>query len=162
SFAGGRWLIGYRAGRRLQAIVTRTLDTHPKRRDLAREPLVRALEREFAAMFVKDGRPVEPKWVDRMVNRAVRSASTEHVAITHYIRCVFLSPPIPSAFTVGDVRFVSTKRFLKTYEKQIFAENSARAKSRSHKRADDKQGTGHLGASALSPEESARLGERML
>lgn len=157
---GGRWLIGRRAGRRLYAIAERILEKHPRGRDLERGTIIRAVENAFVAVFVTDGKPVAPKWVDRMINKAVNLAATGHASITHYVPCVFLSPTIPSAFTIGDVRFISSRRFLKSHESRIIADEAARERARAQRRNETKTLAG--GPYTLSPEESAWWARRSL
>lgn len=78
-----------------------------------------AIKLSFAKTFIEKENPIEIKFVDRMLSKAVKETQENHKMITHYIPCVITRQGEPSEFKIGPVRFLTTKKFFKDFGSKI-------------------------------------------
>ena len=134
----------------------RKVDSDPDSLDIG--AVDRAIRGEFVKTFVVEGKPYdERKWIDRMLNRAIKRTKQMHESITYYFPCVVTAKGDPPEFAIGPVRFVSTEKFIGDFDKQI-REDDEKARQR---QADElkkliAEGKYHP-EKEIGEEESARL-----
>jgi hypothetical protein len=127
------------------------------------EELDDAIRDAFVDTFIVKKQPFDvQKWIDRMLNRAVKAVKREHAAITHYLPCVILYKSHPDEFHIGHLRFMTKEKFFADYGKRIKADHeeghrNQRAKldeliAQGKYRAEDKK----------SDEESNELNQKIL
>ena len=114
--------IGREAALRFNSMAKRYCKLHPYIIDEL--SLERAIKTEFVKTFIEDKRPIEIKFIDRMLNNAVKRNQITHKAITHYLSCVIIITPNfePNEFKIGPVRFITTKKFFMNYGSKIEAD----------------------------------------
>jgi hypothetical protein len=106
--------IGHEAALRFNKIAKRHCELH-NYNDIDVLALEREIENEFAKTFIEDKRPNEKKFIDRMLNRAVKATQNNHKTNTHYLPCVITRQGQPSEFRIGPVRFLTTDKFFKDF-----------------------------------------------
>jgi hypothetical protein len=128
---GGHRPISREAALRFSGLAKRQRDIDPDPDSLDLGALDRAIRAEFVDTFIVNGRPIERKFIDRMLNRAVRRAKQTHESITYYLPCIVMTKGDPPEFKIGPVRFISTDRFFADFGEKINANHdSARERQR--------------------------------
>jgi hypothetical protein len=80
------------------------------------QQLDHAIREAFVHYFLVQGKPWdEQKWIDLMLNRAMRAVKKEHLERTHYLPCVVIVEPTPESFLIGPVRFLTNEKFFLDY-----------------------------------------------
>jgi hypothetical protein len=157
----GRWLetsegrgfpISYEAHLRFVGLTERQKAVAAAGHSLHPERLNKAIRQAFVAVFLIDRRPVEQKFVDRMLNRATQAAAAEHDAITHYLPCVVVYRPTPPQFEVGPVRFLTSEKFISEHREVIERDEA----DRRQKQIDQLKAAGKW-SPQTTPEDMERL-----
>ncbi len=116
----GRLSISRDATRAFARLAKRQAAIDPDSHAIDLDKLDDAIRGAFVEFFIVKGRPFdEQKWVDRMLNRAVKQMKKEHAATTHYLPCVILSKGHPEEFHIGPVRFIAGEKFFADYGDKI-------------------------------------------
>ena len=118
----GHRLISREAARRFAQLAKRQRDIDPNKHAISLSTLEEAIRETFVEIFISEGRPVERKFVDRMLGKAVQREKKDHKAVVHYLPCVIMSTGYPSYFEIGPVRFISKEKFFDDFELKIDAD----------------------------------------
>lgn len=158
----GHHPISREAARRFSHLAKRQRAIDPDEHTIDLSTLDRAIRAAFVEMFLIKRRPIERKWIDRMLNRAVREAKKRHEAVTHYLPCVIMTKGKPPEFRVGPVRFIATEKFFADYQSKIEADHKA-ANERQRQELEQMILEGKYTADRkMSDEESARYEQMVL
>ena len=111
--------MSYEAHLRFISLTDRQKAVDPGGHALNPEILNNAIRQAFVDVFIRERRPLERKFIDRMLNRATRAAAAGHEEITHYVPCVVVNRPSPAEFEVGPVRFLTSQSFLAEHSVRI-------------------------------------------
>jgi hypothetical protein len=127
---GGHRPISAAASRRFWQLAERRLEYEPDALAIDVGTLQQEIRTSFVRSFIVDGKPIEQKFVDRMLNKAVRMARSKHEPLTHYMPCVIMSDPHPDHFQIGPVRFLSRESFYDEFRAKIEADYRLRDEER--------------------------------
>lgn len=159
---GGHYPISREAAHCFEQLARRQRDIDPDKHSIDLLALDRLIRSAFMKIFLVDGRPIERKWVDRMLNRVIREAKMDHEAVTHYFPCVITRREQPVEFRIGPVRFISTNKFFADFQGKIEADHKA-ANERCKEKLEQMITEGkYTIQQKMSEEESARIEQIML
>jgi hypothetical protein len=116
---GGHRPISREAALRFSGLAKRQRDIDPDPDTLDLGALDQAIRAEFVETFIINRRPIERKFIDRMLNSAVRRAKQTHESITYYLPCVVMTKGDPPEFKIGPVRFISTDKFFADFWEKV-------------------------------------------
>lgn len=111
--SGNHIQIGPKAALRFRSLAKRHCNLYKHIIDVS--SLERAIKIAFAKTFIEDEKPIEIKYIDRMLNKAVKEAQKTHKVVTHYLPCVITIQGKPDEFKIGPVRFLTTEKFFKDF-----------------------------------------------
>jgi hypothetical protein len=154
---GGGHRIGSAASSRFWQIAERRLGREPDASAIDVATLQRLVRAQFVKHFIVDRKPIEQKFVDRMMNKAVKAARAKHCAITHYIPCVIMTDPDPPQFSIGPVQFRTRSAFYQEYRAKIEDDYRTLDNDRKEKLARLIAEGKYRAEDQLSPEAEARL-----
>lgn len=117
--SGGHRPIGRAASSRFWLIAERRLAREPDASAIDVATFQRHIRVQFVKHFIADRKPIEQRFVDRMIDAALRTVRAKHRAITHYIPCIIMTDPDPPQFMIGPVRFLTRSTFYQEYREQI-------------------------------------------
>jgi hypothetical protein len=133
----------------------RDIDSEPHTLDLG--TLSRAIRAGFVDTFIVNAHPIKRKFIDRMLNRAVRRVKKTHEVITYYLPCVVVTKGDLSEFKIGQVRFISTDKFFADFGDKINADYESAKKLRRQAVKQQKVEGKYRSLKEVSKEESLRL-----
>ena len=116
---GGHRPIGRAASLRFSQIAERRIAREADAAAIDPATFQRLIRTQYVKDFIVDGKAIEQRFVDRMVNAALKSARAKNCAITHYIPCVIMTDPDPPHFAIGPVRFLTRATFNQEYRAKI-------------------------------------------
>ena len=155
--------IGREAARAFHRLAERQRDIDPERESIDLETLNRAVRKAFVDIFITNGKPWDQqKWIDRMLNRAIKRVKSEHRTTPHYLPCVVFHRGHPAEFTVGPVRFIEKTKFFDDYRDKITSDHQE-ANARRKVKLEQMIAAGEYAADQkMSDEESERVNQMVL
>lgn len=105
----GGMIIGRAAGERIERLAREAGEQASLSRRVTAERMRRALGRELVRRFIKDGRPVEGREVDRALSSAAKAVRRDTQDIRHLIPCHLMRAKDPEEIIIGPVRFLNRK-----------------------------------------------------
>lgn len=155
--------IGREAARAFHRLAERQRDIDPESEAIDLETLNRAVREAFVDIFIKKAKPWdEQKWVDRMLNRAMKRVKSERRATTHYLPCVVMHSGHPTEFHVGPVRFIEKTKFFDDYRDKIISDHHAANERRKAKLEQMIAADEYAADQKMSDEESERIDQMVL
>ena len=132
----GRMLCGRPAAKRVAKLADEAGQRSGLSRRVTHQTLRKPTEELLVERFVKEGRELSRKQIDRFLASVARKARAACADITHFIPCTLMTAQDPEALTVGPVIFrnrASFRRLMLVHLKE-YGEDEAEESQRDHVR----------------------------
>jgi hypothetical protein len=106
---------------KLEGITRVALEREKLQRLVSIEPARKVMAEVLVRKFVREGRPIEIKHIDRAISETARRVAATTSDLTHYVPCHLMLSQQPSTFQLGPVRFLNRATFRKTLADLIIA-----------------------------------------